>query len=105
MTASQERFLHGGKGGIFEDGRGVVGEGETLEASKLSFCERLRSRVAELVNLEEEKTSPSTLPTGLRGSSRVSRARAAMANPGGPSQKSSWRHEDTVTVPCRMEKL
>ena len=72
---------------------------------KRSRCERLRSRVAGLVNLEEEKTSPRKLATGLRGSSSVSRASAAMARPGGPSQKSSWRHEETVTVPCRMEKL
>ena len=63
----------------------------------------LRSLVAELVNLEDEKTSPKKFPVGLRGSSKVRRDKAAIASPGGPSQASNWRQDEMVTVVCKIE--
>ena len=60
--------------------------------------------VAGLMNLDEANGSPEGAEPGALGSSSVSRASAATTRPGGPSQKSSWRHEASVTTLWRMVK-
>ncbi len=67
--------------------------------AKRSVPERLSARVAGLVNLLLANALPRKPPAGLRGSSSVSTARPATTSPGGPSQNSSVRQDDSASAP------